>query len=274
MRRWPELLWLAICDTRGQTSPRTRQGERTATSQAQSQGQARRRTDHHRLEQGPGPAHHRIPRPNQPLPVKRLHRKLDRPQGFPRGRESRHLGTVPRIQNAIDDARAVLDAFHVVKLATAAVAEVRRRVQHNTLGRRGRKGDPLYAIRNILRAGQEHLTRRQRTRLQTALAARDEHVEVEVAYQCSQQLRSAYHQTRLTDGRAIAERIIATFHTCPIPEIARLGRTLKQWRQEFLGYFDTHRSSNGGTEAINSDGSAMMMACTSEVIRVVAVWAS
>ena len=109
----------------------------------------------------------------------------------------------------------------------------------------------LDAIRNILRAGQEHLTQRQRTRLQTALAARDEHVEVEVAYQCAQQLRSAYHQTRLTDGRAIAERIIATFHTCPIPEIARLGRTLKQWRQEFLGYFDTHRSSNGGTEAIN-----------------------
>ena len=64
-----KLLWLAICDTRGQTSPRTRQGERTATIQAQSQGQARRRTDHHRLEQGPGPAHHRIPRPNQPLPI-------------------------------------------------------------------------------------------------------------------------------------------------------------------------------------------------------------
>ena len=73
-----KLLWLAICDTCGQTSPRTRQGERTATIQAQGQGQARRRTDHHRLEQGPGPAHHRLPRPNQPLPVKRLHRKLDR----------------------------------------------------------------------------------------------------------------------------------------------------------------------------------------------------
>ena len=37
-----KLLWLAICDTRGQTSPRTRQGDRTATSQAQGQGQARR----------------------------------------------------------------------------------------------------------------------------------------------------------------------------------------------------------------------------------------
>ncbi|EHM88482.1 hypothetical protein HMPREF0975_02972, partial [Actinomyces sp. oral taxon 849 str. F0330] len=29
-----KLLWLAICDTRGQASPRTRQGERTASIQA------------------------------------------------------------------------------------------------------------------------------------------------------------------------------------------------------------------------------------------------
>ena len=45
--------------------------------------------------------------------------------------------------------------------------------------------------------------------------------------------------------------ILDTFHTCPIPEIARLGQTLRKWRQEFLGYFDTSGASNGGTEAIN-----------------------
>lgn len=28
-------------------------------------------------------------------------------------------------------------------------------------------------------------------------------------------------------------------------------RTLKQWRSEFLGYFDTGGANNGGTEAIN-----------------------
>ena len=51
-----KLLWLAICDTRGQTSPRTRQGERTASIQAQGQGQARRRTDHHRPDTRPWPS--------------------------------------------------------------------------------------------------------------------------------------------------------------------------------------------------------------------------
>lgn len=39
--------------------------------------------------------------------------------------------------------------------------------------------------------------------------------------------------------------------TCPIPEIARLGRTLRQWRAAFLSYWDTDRSSNGRTEAVN-----------------------
>ena len=30
------------------------------------------------------------------------------------------------------------------------------------------------------------------------------------------------------------------------------GKTLKQWREAFLAYFDTGRASNGGTEAINA----------------------
>ncbi len=104
-------------------------------------------------------------------------------------------------KNAIDDqleeARSVVDAFHVVKLGSSMVDDVRRRVQQQTCGHRGRKNDQLYRIRNILRAGKENLTDRQRARLQTAFTARDEHVEVEVAWSCAQQLRSVYHQSTL-----------------------------------------------------------------------------
>jgi Transposase len=46
-------------------------------------------------------------------------------------------------------------------------------------------------------------------------------------------------------------KVIASFPSCPIPEVARLGRTLKAWRQQLLAYFDTSDVSNGGTEAIN-----------------------
>jgi hypothetical protein len=43
----------------------------------------------------------------------------------------------------------------------------------------------------------------------------------------------------------------ASCRCCPIPEIARLGRTLRAWRVEFLAYHDTSGASNGPTEAIN-----------------------
>lgn len=56
------------------------------------------------------------------------------------------------IANELEDAVAVLDAFHVTKLG--AVDEVRRCVQQTIDGHRGRKGDPLYGIRPTLRCGQ------------------------------------------------------------------------------------------------------------------------
>jgi len=155
------------------------------------------------------------------------------------------------LDDELDDAVTVLDAFHVVKLGTAAVDEVRRRVQQNTLQHRGRKGDPLYGIRNILRAGRENLTDRQKQRLTDAFTTREEHVEVEVAWQAAQQLRDAYQHADLAAGRTIAEHVLDSFPSCPIPEIARLGRTLTQWRDSFLAYWSTDRSSNGGTEAVN-----------------------
>ena len=55
----------------------------------------------------------------------------------------------------------------------------------------------------------------------------------------------------MTEGRRIAEKALASFPTCPIPEIKRLGTILKRWRDAFLAYFDTGRASNGGTEAVN-----------------------
>ncbi|MCI6557661.1 transposase [Schaalia hyovaginalis] len=52
-------------------------------------------------------------------------------------------------------------------------------------------------------------------------------------------------------GRRIAQKILATFPTCPIPEVKRLGTTLNRWHSEFLGYFTTGGANTGGTEAIN-----------------------
>ncbi|WP_022924897.1 ISL3 family transposase [Serinicoccus marinus] len=178
----------------------------------------------------------------------------ERGEGFAAGVDVATLDPFQGYKTAIDDelsdATAVLDAFHVVALGTKCVDEVRRRVQQATTGHRGRKGDPLYGIQNILRAGAENLTDKQRARIEKALAARPEHEVVDLAWQCAQQLRAAYKQVDKAQGRRIAERIVASFPSCPIPEIARLGRTLRKWKDAFLAYFDTG-ATNGGTEAIN-----------------------
>jgi transposase len=179
----------------------------------------------------------------------------DRGDAFRRRVQVATLDPFHGYKNAIDDqlqdATSVLDAFHVVKLGTQVVDDVRRRVQQTITGHRGRRHDPLYRIRNLLRCAEERLTDRQQARLAAAIEADDRHLEVFVAWQCAQRLRAVYHQQDAAAGRRLAEQIVATFTSCPIVEVARLGRTLKKWRREFLAYFDTAGASNGGTEAMN-----------------------
>lgn len=179
----------------------------------------------------------------------------DAPDGFAPRIEHAALdpfrGYANAIRDELPDAVAVLDAFHVVRLGVKALDQTRQRVQQETLQHRGRRDDPLYKIRSLLRHGVEHLTERQRAKITTCLAEGDPDAAVEVAWLCYQQLRGVYHHARPADGLRDATRVLDTFHTCPIPEIARLGRTLRAWRPQFLAYFTTGGVSNGGTEAIN-----------------------
>jgi transposase len=145
----------------------------------------------------------------------------------------------------------VLDAFHVTALGMKAVDEVRRRVQQTTLDRRGHKGDPLYEIRRLLRRRADRLTADALRRLSAGLAAGDPDGEVAVAWWAAQQLCLAYTISDLTTARANAAELIEILLDCPVPEVARLGRTLAVWRREYLAYFDTGRASNGPTEAVN-----------------------
>jgi len=160
-------------------------------------------------------------------------------------------GYANAIDTELEDATAVLDAFHITKLGVDALDEVRRRVQQDTTGHRGRRDDPLYRVRNILRAGAERLTSRQWDRIETYLGAGDPDGEVTIAWQCYQRLRSTYHLPDLREARTLAESLVTALPSCPIPEIARLGRTLRRWKDQFLAYFTTGRANNGGTEAIN-----------------------
>ncbi len=53
----------------------------------------------------------------------------------------------------LPDAVAVMDPFHVVRVAGEALDQCRRRVQQHTHGHRGRRDDPLYSARRTLHTG-------------------------------------------------------------------------------------------------------------------------
>ena len=153
----------------------------------------------------------------------------------------------------LPDATAVMDPFHVVRLAADALDRCRQRVQQDTRGHRGRAGDPLYRARRTLHTGHDLLTDRQHQRL-TALFAVEDHVQVEATWAIYQRMIGAYRDTDRARGRqAMAALIGALSRGVPgaLTELITLGRTLKKRAADVLAYFDRPGTSNGPTEAIN-----------------------
>ena len=79
-------------------------------------------------------------------------------------------------------ARQVVDSFHVIKLANDCLDQVRRRVQSEQLGHRGRRDDPLYRARRALVTGEEKLGAEARERLWSLLSLGDPGAEVAIAH--------------------------------------------------------------------------------------------
>jgi transposase len=153
----------------------------------------------------------------------------------------------------LPDAVAVMDPFHVVRLAGDALDRCRRRIQHDTHGHRGRKDDPLYRARRTLHTGADLLTDKQKDRL-SDLFTSDAHVEVEATWGIYQRMIAAYRHPDRGKGRELMTKLIDSL-TAGVPavlaELVTLGRTLKKRAADVLAYFDRPGTSNGPTEAIN-----------------------
>lgn len=61
------------------------------------------------------------------------------------------------LDGRLEHAIRVADPFHVVRVANRCLDLVRRRVQNQTLGHRGRKPDPLYRVRKLMLKAAERL---------------------------------------------------------------------------------------------------------------------
>jgi transposase len=153
----------------------------------------------------------------------------------------------------LPDAVAVMDPFHVVRLAGNALDECRRRVQLATCGHRGRKTDPLYRARRTLQTGADLLTDKQRARLAASFTV-DAHAEVEATWSMYQRTVAAYRHPDRKKGATMMAALITTLSAGvpkPLQELITLGRTLKKRAADVLAYFDRPGTSNGPTEAIN-----------------------
>jgi transposase len=147
----------------------------------------------------------------------------------------------------------VMDPFHTVQLAGDALDRCRQRVQNETLGHRGRAGDPLYGARRTLHTGTDLLTDKQRKRMD-AVFADERHVGVEVTWAIYQDIVSAYRDPDPAKGRATLAHIIDAIGNgvpAALPEVKTLGRTLKRRAGDILAYFTRPHTSNGPTEAVN-----------------------
>jgi len=120
-------------------------------------------------------------------------------------------------------ATVVLDCFHAVKLAHTAVDTVCRRVQHETLGHRGRKDDPLYRIRRVLLRGAEHKTQASYGRLLAGLDTGDPTGDVTAAYIAAQELRHVYPATSPTAARQRLHRFYWACAKHGVPELEQVG---------------------------------------------------
>jgi transposase len=149
-------------------------------------------------------------------------------------------------------AAQVVDPFHLVSLANRALDAVRRRVQTQQTGHRGRRDDPLYRVRRALVTGEENLDAQATERLWSLLELGDPGAEVAIAYRVKERLRDFYRTRDPDEARALLDDL---HHHCRKqsmpPEIQKLGRTIRQWFDKICNYH-LARVSNGPTEALNN----------------------
>ena len=150
------------------------------------------------------------------------------------------------------DAIQVADPFHLVKLANTKLDECRRRVQHETLGHRGYKSDPLYRSRRLLTKAKERLGETGHEKLVGLLRAGDPNGDVATVWEAKEAVRELYAHADADLALEWVTQLGRDLQDKDYPVEARsLGRTLIRWRHQIAAWHRAH-VSNGPTEAANN----------------------
>lgn len=149
-------------------------------------------------------------------------------------------------------AKQVIDAFHLVQLANRSLDEVRRRVQREHTGQRGRAKDPLFRARRILLAGEERPSQAAHDRLVSLLTLGDPGGEVAIAYRVKERVREFYQCGDKDLARNMLTELVEHCRRPSMPkELRRFGATIHRWSKKIRNYHHA-KISNGPTEALNN----------------------
>ncbi len=148
----------------------------------------------------------------------------------------------------------VVDHFHIVALANAAVTKVRRRVIWEQKGRRGRKLDPARANRRRLLTARERLTDKAFASMWNSLIDSEPTGQVISAWIAKEQLRGVLALARTGADRSTVNATLYAFYRwcarAEIEELTTLATTIETWWPAIAAFIDTG-ITNARTEGIN-----------------------
>ncbi len=170
----------------------------------------------------------------------------------------------------------MVDHWHLHRLATLMLTQVRQRVTQQAQGHRGRANNDSWAYRRLLLPGARDLSDKQWRRLRTLFATDDPTGQIQAAWagkECLRQLldalpavdgplvvdprrdpaataRAAAPGLRPYEIRARLHRFYALAASADVPELTRLAATVETWLPVIEAYL-TMRVTNARTEGYN-----------------------
>lgn len=160
------------------------------------------------------------------------------------------------LRDALPQARLVVDHFHLVQLANQAVTEVRRRVTVQVRGRRGRKGNREWELRNRLTRSAARMHEKHLDPMIDDLRALPAAIGAPIldAWNAKEDLLDLLALARThPDRTAIWTRLSLFYERCAasdLPELQRLASTVSTWWPEILTFIETG-ITNAGSEGTN-----------------------
>jgi transposase len=156
----------------------------------------------------------------------------------------------------LPNATLVVDHFHLVQLANQALTEVRRRVTVQVRGRRGRKGNREWELRNRLTRCAARMPGEHVDNLLDELSTLPATIATPIlaAWNAKEDLLDLLALARTHPDREQVARRLHRFYTrcadAGVPELERLAATVETWWPQILAFLHTG-ITNAGSEGTN-----------------------